>query len=86
MASSIAQEIHSLKMLSAQIESLIKKETGAEIEWTFRGKENERFTISGAPHDVNTAVAFSAQMKSLRLEEPIVYDEELDTSFAYLCK
>ncbi|MBX9295691.1 hypothetical protein AAFM71_11490 [Chromobacterium violaceum] len=86
MATTIAQEIHRLKMLSNQIESLIKKETGANIEWTFRGQGNERFTISGTPNDVNAAVAFSAKMNSLRLEEPIVYDEELDTSFAYLCK
>ncbi|MGC0155441.1 hypothetical protein ACPRNU_23530 [Chromobacterium vaccinii] len=84
MTNSVAQEIHSLKMLSAKIESLIKKEVGAKIEWTFR--RNEQFTISGSPQDVNAAVAFSAQMNSLRLEEPIVYDEELETSFAYLCK
>lgn len=84
MANSVAQEIHNLKMLSAEIELLVKKEIGAKIEWTFRG--DEKFTISGSPHDVNAAVAFSAKVNSLRLEEPIIYDEELDTSFAYLCK
>ncbi len=70
------------KQISAKIESLIAKETGAAIEWTFR--TDNAFTISGALADVKAAVAFIVKAGLAKLDGEPENDEELDCAFAYL--
>lgn len=62
--------------IKSKIESLVKKETGVEIEWTMTG---DGFTVSGNPEAVKAAKPwFSAS--TLKDEH---FDEELNETFAY---
>jgi len=62
--------------IKSKIESLVKKETGVEIEWTMTG---DGFTVSGNPKAVEVAKPWFATSK-LQSEH---FDEELNETFAY---
>jgi hypothetical protein len=65
-----------MKDIEAAIVAAVQKETGAVIEWTFRG---DGFTVNGSPEAVKAALPWFAKSKI----ESQHHDDELNETFVY---
>ena len=75
--------MNTLANIARNIQTTIKGQTGAAVEWTFR--TDDKFTVSGNPADVDAAVKFLAAHGIAKVES-VEHDAELGETFAYLTK
>lgn len=76
---------NNLQKAKEGIEKAIRRECGAEIEWTMIGLDDSdrmSFSICGKPDHVERAKPFFAKWRQAEQ----VHDEELGETFAYFTK
>lgn len=76
------QKPRTVKEIQALFAATLLEATGARVEVHSRARF--LWTFVGPAEDVRQAVAYVESNKLMRLESPIVHDDELGESFAYL--
>jgi hypothetical protein len=74
--------VRTIKEIQALFAATLLTATGARVEVFSRAKF--LWTFCGSAEDVRVAVAYVESNKRMQLVSPIVHDDELGESFAYL--